>query len=316
MWDVKRKSCNHLWSYTLNAECLVCARDSLEARVADLEKQRAAAQALVEQLTEEECCACEDAIAVMRDVDLDLETPAEGLRYLIKQAAQPAPAGLSEWLISRIDAARSEAAARAFADVLEHVTGKAALARPEAGSAEIEDAKRYWVRRAETAEAKLAALASPQAGDAHAGSAQIAADLRAIVDAWERTDDETPYCLSEDEMFCIERAAKVLAAAALARPLPAQAPRTEAEIVQAGIDDYGRTSLAARVRELTPAQVLQVNQLLDGGAQEPRVELEGFAARHIAAQIDARNGNPEPLRQLIKEYSARLAEAGGLDARQ
>lgn len=86
--------------------------------------------------------------------------------------------------------------------------------------------------------------------------------------------------------------------------------------VTSGIDDYGRTSLAARVRELTPAQVLQVNQLLDGEAQEPRVELEGFAARHIAAQIDARNGNPEPLRQLIKEYSARLAEAGGLDARE
>lgn len=174
MWDVKRKSCNHLWYYTLNANCLVCARDSLEARVADLEKQHAAAQSLVAQLTEEQCCACEDAIAVMRDVDLDLETPAAGLRYLIKRSAQPAPAGLSEWLISRIDAARSEAAADAFADVLEHVTCKAAPAERDAepeitrwhrgGDRMIRAADGQWVEYiAHTvAVERAAALARPQ----------------------------------------------------------------------------------------------------------------------------------------------------------
>lgn len=38
----------------------------------------------------------------------------------------------------------------------------------------------------------------------------------------------------------------------------------------------------------------------------PLVVMEGFAARHVAAQADARNGNTQPLRQLLKEYSARL----------
>lgn len=40
---------------------------------------------------------------------------------------------------------------------------------------------------------------------------------------------------------------------------------------------------------------------------QPCVELQGFAARHIAAQVDARNGNPQPLQQLTQEVIAEAA---------